>query len=272
MNISNAGRGLQVRTLKGSIFLAIILLVIGWLLNTPGGLLGKADAVGYAVCHRIDLRSFHLGDRQLPLCARCTGMYLGAMLGLVYQGMTAGRSVGKPSRGVILVLGLMVLAFAVDGINSYASLFPGVPTIYEPHNTGRLLTGTGMGLAIAAALFPAFNLSVWNTVQNKPALDGWRPLAGLIALGGLLDLIVLSENPLALYPLALISAAGVLVLVTMIYAMIWLMIFRQEGSANRAAELLLPLAGGFALGMIQIILLDLGRFVLTGSWDGFHLG
>jgi hypothetical protein len=58
----------------------------------------------------------------------------------------------------------------------------------------------------------------------------------------------------------------------MIYAMIWLMIFRQEGSANRAAELLLPLAGGFALGMIQIILLDLGRFVLTGSWDGFHLG
>jgi hypothetical protein len=50
------------------------------------------------------------------------------------------------------------------------------------------------------------------------------------------------------------------------------MIFRQEGSANRAAELLLPLAGGFALGMIQIILLDLGRFVLTGSWDGFHLG
>jgi hypothetical protein len=160
----------------------------------------------------------------------------------------------------------------VDGINSYASLFPGVPTIYEPHNAGRLLTGTGMGLAIAAALFPAFNLSVWRSVQNKPALDGWRPLAGLIALGGLLDLIVLSENPLALYPLALISAAGVLVLVTMIYAMIWLMIFRQEGSANRAAELLLPLAGGFALGMIQIILLDLGRFVLTGSWDGFHLG
>ena len=272
MGISSAGRGLQVATLKGSVFLAIILLVVGWLLNTPEGLLGKADAVGYAVCHRIDLRSFHLGDRQLPLCARCTGMYLGAVLGLIYQAVISSRKVGRPPRGVILVLGLLALAFAGDGLNSYLSLFPGAPTVYEPNNTLRLLTGTGMGLAIAAALFPAYNLSVWKTVLPQPALDGWRPLAGLLALGGLLDLIVLTENPLVLYPLALISAAGVLVLVTLVYTMIWLMILRQEGSFDRLNELLLPLAGGFALGMAQIILLDLGRFLLTGTWDGFHIG
>ncbi len=70
---------------RGLIFIAVGLLLVGWLWNTPAGLLGKADALGYAVCHRIDVRSFHLGERQLPLCARCTGMYLGAMLGLVFQ-------------------------------------------------------------------------------------------------------------------------------------------------------------------------------------------
>ena len=63
---------------------AFVLTVV-WLFLTPEGLLGKADAVGYSVCHRISVRSFHIGERPLPLCARCSGMFLGALLGLVYQ-------------------------------------------------------------------------------------------------------------------------------------------------------------------------------------------
>src|SRR5512140_1062458 len=85
-----------------------------WLVDTPAGLLGKADAIGYAVCHRIDLRSFHLGDRQLPLCARCTGMYLGAMLGLFLQRLS-GRRGGNPPKAVWFVMALLVLAFGIDG-------------------------------------------------------------------------------------------------------------------------------------------------------------
>ena len=40
--------------------LAAVIIVTVWLAKTPDGLLGKADAIGYAVCHRIDARSFHL--------------------------------------------------------------------------------------------------------------------------------------------------------------------------------------------------------------------
>jgi len=129
------------------------LLLVGWLLNTPAGLLGKADAIGYAVCHRIDLRSFHLGERQVPLCARCSGMYLGAMLGLAFQALTSRRRAGMPPRGVLVFLGVLVLAFGVDGVNSYLHLFPGAPSLYEPGNLLRLLTGTGMGLVIALVLY-----------------------------------------------------------------------------------------------------------------------
>ncbi|MFC1936831.1 hypothetical protein ACFLYP_04105 [Chloroflexota bacterium] len=50
-------------------FTAIGLMLVGWLLNTPTGLLGKADAIGYAVCHQIAHRSFHIGDRPISLCA-----------------------------------------------------------------------------------------------------------------------------------------------------------------------------------------------------------
>ena len=111
---------------KGLVFLSIGILLLGWLLNTPAGLLGKADALGYAVCHRIDLRSFHLGDRQLPLCVRCSGMYLGAMLGLTYQAFTRKRVGGFPPRSVWAVYAAFILAFALDGVNSYLHLFPGV--------------------------------------------------------------------------------------------------------------------------------------------------
>ena len=257
---------------KWLVFLAVGLLLIGWLLNTPEGLLGKADAIGYAVCHRIDIRSFHLGVRQLPLCARCTGMYLGAMLGLAYQQVLGRRRGGMPPRHVLVVLGLFVAAFGVDGVNSYLHLFPGAPSLYQPQNWLRLLTGTGMGLVISAAVFPAFNQTIWKDWDERPALPGLRSLGGLVLLALALDVIVLTENPIVLYPLALISAAGVLVLLTMIYAMILTMVFRVENHFTAFTQLALPLAGGFGMALVQIVLLDWVRFVLTGTWAGFQLG
>ncbi|MFC1878474.1 DUF2085 domain-containing protein [Chloroflexota bacterium] len=260
------------------IILPVVLLFLGWLLNTPDGLLGKADAVGYAVCHRIDARSFHLGDRAVPLCARCSGMYLGAMLGLAYQAFVSRRRGGMPPVRVILVLGLFVVAFGVDGVNSYLrlnvemGLLSSAPTLYDPQNLLRLLTGTGMGLGIAAMIYPAFSQTVWADWQPKPAIAGLRSLGMLILLALFVDLLVLTENPLLLYPLALVSAAGVLILLTMVYSMVWMMLFRLENRYQALRQMILPLMGGFGLALLQIVLLDLVRYVFTGSWDGFHLG
>lgn len=251
---------------------AVGLLLIGWLLNTPAGLLGKADAVGYAVCHRIDGRSFHLGDRQIPLCARCTGMYLGAILALAYQHWIGRRRAGAPPARVIIVVAGLALGFVVDGLNSYLSLFPGFPGLYEPRNWLRLLTGSGMGVAISAALYPAFNQTVWRQVDNRPTLPGLRVLAGLLIAVGGVDVIVLSENPLLLYPLALASAAGVLVLLSIVYSMVWVMVLNAENQSVILRELWFPLLAGFGSALLQIVLLDIGRYLLTGTWDGFHIG
>ena len=40
-----------------------------------------AYSCGSAVCHQRAERSFHLDAAQLPVCARCTGLYLGAAVG-----------------------------------------------------------------------------------------------------------------------------------------------------------------------------------------------
>lgn len=257
---------------KYFIILSAVFALVAWLFNTPSGILGKADAIAYAVCHRIDTHSFYISQQQMPLCARCTGMYLGAVLGIAYQSITAGRRSGFPVWKVRIVLGVLFIAFAIDGTNSFLSIFPGAPSLYEPSNWLRLLTGTGMGLVIAALLFPVFNQSVWSTYDQEPAIKGWRPLFIMLLLGLVIDASVLSGNPYILYPLAIISVAGVLMLLMMLYTVIWLMIIRLENVFQKFQQLAIPLTAGFTLGLIQISIFDFVRFWLTHTWEGFHIG
>lgn len=257
---------------KIPLILVVGLMLLGWLFNTPAGLLGKADAVGYAVCHRIDLRSYHLGDRALPLCSRCTGMYLSALLGLTFQFAINRRASGTPPWYVISVLALLVIAFAVDGINSYLTFFPGFPHLYQPQNTLRLLTGSGMGIVISAALYPAFNETMWNDNDPSASLSNLWQILGLILMTLIVDLLVMSENPLILYPFALLSAASVMILLTMIYSMVWVILLNKENQFENLRQLSYLLLAGFGVAMLQIILIDAGRFLLTGTWNGFHIG
>ena len=39
--------------------------------------------IGSLVCHQLAERSYHLWGAQMPVCARCTGIYFGALLGIV---------------------------------------------------------------------------------------------------------------------------------------------------------------------------------------------
>jgi uncharacterized membrane protein len=249
-------------------FLVIILGI--WLVNTPAGLLGKADAIGCAICHRIDERSFHLASRQLPLCARCSGMYLGALTSLIYQ-LRLGKRGGMPPTKIMIVLGMFFLAFAIDGVNSYFHFFSNLPTLYQSTNWLRLLTGSGVGLSIAAVLFPTFHQTVWEKWDSQPAIGTFGELGILVILVLFVDGLILSENPLLLYPLALMSAAGVIILLTIAYSLIWILLFKKDNQFNKPAQLILPLAGGLIITMLQIGLFDLGRFWLTGTWEGFHI-
>ena len=257
---------------KGLVYIILGLLLVGWLFNVPEGLFGKLDAVGYAVCHHIDLRSFHMGERQMPLCVRCSGMYLGAMIGLFYQWGIGRKRVNTPPRRVLVVLLIFVIAFIIDGINSFLHIFPVSLSLYTPQNWLRLVTGTGMGLMMAAILYPAFNQTIWRQWDNRPAIGSIKSLSGLIVICIVMVLAVLTENPYVLYPAAVVSALGVLILLTMIYSMVWMMVLKIDNSVEFSSQLIFPLAAGFGFALSQIWLLDYLRFLLTGTWEGFHIG
>jgi uncharacterized membrane protein len=264
---------------KYLVVLAAGLVLIGWWVGTPPGLPAKADAIGYAVCHQISTRSFHIGNIQLPLCARCTGMYLGAMTGLVFQTIVGARRRKIPPWSVLVPLIIFVVGFGIDGANSYLYLVkeinPGVlakvPNLYIPNNTLRLLTGSGMGLGIAAVLLPAFNQTIWSTEDERAALPDLKSFGLLVGIQLILDLLVLTQSPIVLYPVAVISVVGVLVLLSMVYCMVWVMIMAEENKFARLSQLWLPLLAGFTIAMIQTAGVDAVRFWLTGTWSGFPI-
>lgn len=215
----------------------------------------------------------------MPLCARCSGMYLGAMAALVYQSIVHPRSQKFPRWSVALPLALFAIAFAIDGANSYLYLIKSVssgplaqlPNLYIPNNVLRILTGSGMGLSLAALLYPAFNQTFWSQPEDRPAIE-WKDLLVLIGIVLLIDLLVLTELPIILYPAAVISAGGVVILLTMVYTLVWLMLLGEENSFSQLKQAWLALLAGLTIAFAQILAIDLFRFWLTGTWGPIPLG
>lgn len=250
-----------------------------WFMIAPPGLLGKADSVGYAICHRIDERSFHIGDRQLPMCARCTGEFYAAAITLLFLSVASPRRSGMPGWKIGIPLLIFLSAFAIDGLNSYLYLLKSttggaldsIPNLYTPNNTLRLFTGSTMGIALAAVLYPAFNLSAWADADEKSALD-WKKLGILMAVILIVNLAILTENPAVLLAIAVLSTLGVLALLIIVFSLVWMMIMREENLHTSLRAMWMPFLAGTTLALIMITAIDLLRFKLTGTWGGFPLG
>lgn len=256
--------------------IAAALAIAAWFYIAPEGALGKLDAIGYAVCHRIDARSFHIGSRQLPLCARCTGEFFSAAIGLIFMGIVSGKRSKLPSHGIMAVLILFFLAFGIDGSNSFlylmkqtaAGSFNKIPNLYIPNNTLRLFTGSGMGIVLAAVLYPIVNQTLWRELDDRPALE-WKSFGLLITIIAILDLLILTEHPAILYPAAYISALGVLSLLVIVFGILWITIMKADNTYENARQLWLPIASGLTLSLLLILSIDLFRLTLTGTWGGF---
>lgn len=268
------------KIIKWIVPLAALLAIGAFLYIAPPGLLGKADGVGYAICHRISERSFHIGERQLPMCARDTGTFTSAAVTLIFLSIIGSKRSGMPTKKIIITLAAFFLIWAVDGSNSYLYLikqtypgaFPQIPNIYIPNNFLRLLTGSGMGMGMGAVLYAAFNQTAWKEMDPRPALGTWRDLGLLIGTMLLIDLAILSGSPIALYPIAFISVLGVVTLLTLIFSVVWMMIMRQENTFTTLREMWLTLTAGLTLALIMLIVIDLLRLRMTGTWGAFPLG
>ena len=120
-------------------------------------------------------------------------------------------------------------------------------------------------------LYPIFNQSVWKEYSEEAVLNSWRHISELVAIGIFASLITLTQNPLVLFPVTIISSLTVLIMLAIIYTIIWVLLLKKENNAYNLKQIWWILLLGFDTAIIQIIVMDMVRYSLTGTWDGFSL-
>ena len=241
------------------------LLIIGaFLFSPPWNVLDKSRLIGYAVCHQIPARSFHIQGEQLPLCARCSGTFLGGLTGfVVLTALRRRRSGSLPAVPILVVLVGFIVSMGVDGLNSYLTFFPQLPHVYEPQNWLRLTTGLLNGVALSIIVYPVLNYSLWRDTTERPVLKNFFELGLILLAAGTVGILAYLELPPLLYPLTIASALGVLVMLTALNTMIVLAVLGREGTAVNWRQVVLPLLVGLAVAFLEIGAIDLLRAYLT---------
>jgi uncharacterized membrane protein len=102
---------------------------------------------GY-ICHQRPERSFHLEGRPLPVCARCTGLYLAVPFGLA--GVLFMRRRGGADDRTYRRWRVAIVAAAVPTVISVGLEWIGGPGLSS--NISRALTALPLGAALAAAV------------------------------------------------------------------------------------------------------------------------
>ena len=110
-------------------------------------------AAGAIVCHQRPDRSFYLAGAQLPVCARCLGLYVGGLLGAIAWVIAAGPGTARSDR-VQRVLQPTVLRWVVA-----CAALPTVVTVitasfgwWDPANAPRALLAVPLGIAIGGVV------------------------------------------------------------------------------------------------------------------------
>jgi uncharacterized membrane protein len=104
-------------------------------------LAGITYLLGSLICHQQALRSFHIGGAQLPVCARCLGLYAGAAIGaLMSAAITTTESSRRP-----LALWRMVLI--VSALPTCLTLAVEWLSMANPTNVARFTAAIPLGIA-----------------------------------------------------------------------------------------------------------------------------
>jgi uncharacterized membrane protein len=232
-----------------------ILIIATFFLFPPVTIFDKSYAIGYAICHQLPDRTFHFGGVALPLCSRCTGIYLGVLIGLIAVPIRRRYyAVELPPTGILTLLLFFILLMLFDGLNSYLEFSDRLPQLYPSQNWLRLTTGTFHGIAIGTVIYPVFSHTLWQPAlrQNVAVIENVRELVLMLVAGIGTILLVLWQNPILLYPMMLLSSLGVITILGMVSTIVVIAVSRREASAAHWTETIIPILSGLALTFLLI--------------------
>ncbi|NLK21660.1 MAG: DUF2085 domain-containing protein [Epulopiscium sp.] len=172
--------------------------------------------MGRSVCHQFPERSFFIQGTKMPLCARCTGIYLGMFLGFLYLYFRR-RNKGNTPPSFQFLIGMILcwIPMILDGVTSYMGF-------RETTNITRLLTGFlfGVFIPVFIVLLKNFDLEGEN---NIPIIKGYKDLLFMVLLF-FFSIIIITMD----YDIVWWIVSGITVLtISYVYMQISYIIIRQ---------------------------------------------
>lgn len=135
------------------------------------------ERMGSVVCHQMAERSFIWENGTMPLCARCTGIYMGVVFALCFFLWKKRMQGNRPfsAKQIVLML-LCIIPMAADGFCSYIGLWESNPLL-------RVLTGSLIGAVVPALLLLAGNFDPLGE-NDKAIYESTRELLFVVAFSG----------------------------------------------------------------------------------------
>ncbi|HEX9907889.1 MAG TPA: DUF2085 domain-containing protein [Thermoplasmata archaeon] len=185
--------------------------------------------LGSSVCHQLPERSYFLGDLQMPLCARCTGIHLGLLVSATFLMMGPFRfRSGLPTVKQMIVLGAFMSMFFIDAGLSYSG-------ISESTNLRRTVSGLMFGVLLPFLFVPLLNLLVFPKRDDRRILETPLAWAWPIALSGVSAGLIYAAQSLdaAFYAASLLGLVGMFVTFSLIVSCLVLIGFEKSTASSR---------------------------------------
>ena len=104
-------------------------------------------SVGGVICHQIPERSFFWAGQQLPVCARCTGLYVSAALGLIAW---VTLKTARRWRSIAIAPRVAIQWLAIAAVPTALSVAAGLTGAWDGSNVTRALLAIPLGASAGA--------------------------------------------------------------------------------------------------------------------------
>jgi len=138
---------------------ALALTALAWLALlivtplAPSPLATLMYAAGAIICHQLPERSFHLAGFQLPVCARCLGIYAGAAAAASIH--VLGVFVANSARWRLLSPAVARRVFLVSAVPTVVTVALDWAGAWSGTNVVRAIAGVALGVGGALVVMSA---------------------------------------------------------------------------------------------------------------------
>ena len=190
----------------------------------------------------------------MPVCSRCTGIYLGFFISLLIIVLIDRKIKGEFPPLKIVFTGLAV--FMIMGIDVGLTALG----ITDSSNIIRFATGFSTGWFIALMLLPLKNIVMFRVTAPQHYLNSKKKFLAWLGIGAVMAAIFIFSYRYVLMAWGVLTVSGMIMLAA--YAaviLLFALIKKWMGSINSRIKYLFSMAGGIIISMGLLALFSYAR-------------